>query len=159
MKLEIKQNILMEHLNYVIKGISSKNIIPVLNCIKFELTNEGLFLLSTDNDVAIKTFIDKSEIEKIEKCGEIVVSGRYIYDIVKKLPNTVINIEEVIDNKIFITTDNSSFNLNCNIASEFPTIDLTETKHPVFINKKVFKNIIRQTSFATSTQESRPILL
>ena len=44
MKLEIKQNILMEHLNYVIKGISSKNIIPVLNCIKFELTNEGLFL-------------------------------------------------------------------------------------------------------------------
>lgn len=158
MKLEIKQNILMEHLNYVIKGISSKNIIPVLNCIKFELTNEGLFLLSTDNDVAIKTFIDKSEIEKIEKCGEIVVSGRYIYDIVKKLPNTVINIEEVIDNKIFITTDNSSFNLNCNIASEFPTIDLTETKHPVFINKKVFKNIIRQTSFATSTQESRPIL-
>ena len=158
MKLEIKQNILMEHLNYVIKGISSKNIIPVLNCIKFELTNEGLFLLSTDNDVAIKTFIDKSEIEKIEKCGEIVVSGRYIYDIVKKLPNTVINIEEVIDNKIFITTDNSSFNLNCNIASEFPTIDLTEIKHPVFINKKVFKNIIRQTSFATSTQESRPIL-
>ena len=40
MKFEIKQNILIEHLNYVIKGISNKNIIPVLNCIKFELTNE-----------------------------------------------------------------------------------------------------------------------
>ena len=47
MKLSIKQKVLMEHLNYVIRGISSKNLIPILNCIKFELTNEGLYLLST----------------------------------------------------------------------------------------------------------------
>ena len=33
MKLKIKQNILMEHLNYVIKGISSKNLIPILQYI------------------------------------------------------------------------------------------------------------------------------
>ena len=57
MKLEIKKDILMEQLNNSIKGISNKNIIPVLNCIKFELTNEGLYLLSTDNDIAIKLFI------------------------------------------------------------------------------------------------------
>ena len=31
----------MEHLNYVIKGISSKNLIPILNCIKFELNETG----------------------------------------------------------------------------------------------------------------------
>ncbi len=59
MKLKIKQNILMEHLNYVIKGISSKNLIPILNCIKFELTEDGLYLMSTDNEIAIKTFIEK----------------------------------------------------------------------------------------------------
>lgn len=158
MKLEIKQNILLEHLNYAIKGISNKNIIPVLNCIKFELTEEGLYLTSTDNDIAIQTFIEAKNIEKIEKCGIIVVSGRFIYDIIKKLPNTIINIEEVIDNKIYITTQNSSFNLNCNEPDEFPNLDLSDTKNPVYINKKVFKNIIRQTSFAVSTQESRPIL-
>ena len=158
MKLEIKQNILMEHLNYVIKGISSKNIIPILNCIKFELTNEGLYLISTDNDIAIKAFVPSNEIENIEKCGDIVVSGRYIYDIIKKLPNTIITIEEVVDNKIYINTINSSFHLNCNNADEFPTIDLSVTNTPIYINKKIFKNIIRQTSFAASQQESRPIL-
>ena len=93
MKIKIKQNILMEHLNYAIKGISNKNLIPILNCIKFELTSEGLYLLSTDNDISIKTFIDKKDIEEIEELGNIVVSGRYIYDIVKKLPNDIINIE------------------------------------------------------------------
>ncbi len=158
MKLEIKQGILFEHLNYVIKGISSKNLRPILNCIKFELTEDGLYLMSTDNEIAIKTFIDKKDIEKKENCGEIVVSGRYIYDIVKKLPDEVINIEEVIDSKIFITTPNSSFNLNCSNPNEFPDLELEYLKAPIVLNQKVFKTIINQTAFATSTGESRPVL-
>ncbi len=158
MKIEIKQNILLEHLNYVIRGISNKNIIPILNCIKFDLTNEGLYLMSTDNEIAIQSFIEASKIENIDKCGTVVVSGRYIYDIVRKLPNEIITIEEVVDNKIFITTTNSSFNLNCNNAEEFPVLDLSESKDPIAIDKNIFKNIIKQTSFATSMQESRPVL-
>ena len=158
MKIKIKQNILMEHLNYAIKGISNKNLIPILNCIKFELTNEGLYLLSTDNDISIKTFIDKKDIEEIEELGNIVVSGRYIYDIVKKLPNDIINIEEVMDSKIYIYTKNSSFNLNCNSVGDFPDLELEESKYPITLDKKVLKNIINQTIFATSTQESRPVL-
>ena len=97
MKLSIKQKVLMEHLNYVIRGISSKNLIPILNCIKFELSSEGLYLLSTDNELAIKSFIPASEIDNIEVQGEILISGRYIYDIVRKLKDEVINIEEIID--------------------------------------------------------------
>lgn len=158
MKLEIKQNILMEHLNYVIKGISSKNIIPVLNCIKFELTNEGLYLMSTDNDIAIKTFIPKEMIDAIDTYGTILVSGRYIYEIIRKLSGETIKIEEVIDNKIDITTSNSNFSLNCNDAMEFPTLDLQDSENPLHLSKSMFKNIIRQTTFASSTQESRPAL-
>ena len=158
MKLSIKQKVLMEHLNYVIRGISSKNLIPILNCIKFELTNEGLYLLSTDNEIAIKTFIKKEDIENIDRCGDILVSGKFIYDIVRKLPNSTINIEEVVDNKIIITTSTSEFTLNCNNPSDFPNIDLEDSKNPIEINKTVLSNIIKQTSFATSTQESRPVL-
>jgi DNA polymerase-3 subunit beta len=158
MKIIIKQNILMEHLNYVIKGISNKNLIPILNCIKFELTNDGLYLMSTDNEIAIKTFISSNKIEQIEKCGSIVVSGKYIYDIIKKLPNELINMEEVVDSKLYIYTDSSSFNLNCNKVEEFPTLELEDNKNPIILNKTSFKNMINQTIFATSTQESRPVL-
>jgi len=158
MKLKIKQNILMEHLNYVIKGISNKNLIPILNCIKFDLTNEGLYLTSTDNEIMINTFIKKENIENIDTLGNIVVSGRYIYDIIRKLPNEIIDIEEVMDSKVYISTVNSSFNLNCNLVSDFPKIDLEESKNPVSLTQKVFRNIINQTIFATSTQESRPVL-
>lgn len=158
MKLKIKQNVLMEHLNYVIKGISSKNLIPILNCIKFELTENGLYLMSTDNEIAIKTFIDRKDIEEVEKLGDIVISGRYMYDIVRKLPGEIIHIEEVVDNKLSISTNHSNFHLNCNNVNEFPNLDLEEHKNPIIMKQRVFKNIINQTSFATSNQESRPVL-
>ena len=54
MKLEINQTVLLEHLNYVIRGISTKNLRPILNCIKFELNEDGLYLMSTDNEISIK---------------------------------------------------------------------------------------------------------
>lgn len=158
MKLKIKQKILMEHLNYAIKGISSKNLIPILNCIKFDLNDDGLYLMSTDNEIAIKTFISKDKIDDIEEKGEIVISGKYIYDIIRKLGNEVINIEEVIDSQILITTPTSSFKLNCNNVSEFPNLDLEFSQNPIVINQQTFRKSINQTIFATSTQESRPVL-
>ena len=86
MKFEIKQDVLIEHLNYVIRGISSKNLRPILNCIKFELTNEGLYLMSTDNEIAIKTFIDKKDIEKIMKEIErLTIKRRFLKNIEKFL--------------------------------------------------------------------------
>lgn len=158
MKLEINQNVLLEHLNYVIKGISTKNLRPILNCIKFELTEDGLYLMSTDNEISIKTFIDKMFIKKIDTLGEIVVSGRYIYDIVRKLPEEIINLEEVIDSKLYITTTNSSFTLNCSNVNEFPDLELEFSSNPIKLNQKVFKTIINQTAYATSASETRPVL-
>ena len=158
MKFKIKQKILLENLNYVIRGISNKNLIPILNCIKFELNEEGLYLLSTDNDLAIKSFIPKSDIEEIEIFGDIVVSGRYIYEIIRKLNNEIINIEEIVDSQLLITTETSSFKLNCNNVNEFPILELDFINNPIKLERKIFKTAINQTIFSTSTQESRPIL-
>lgn len=158
MKLKIKQNKLIENLNYVIRGISQKNLIPILSCIKFDLQADGLYLLSTNNEFAIKTFINKEDIEEIIELGEIVISGRYIYDIVKKLTNEIITIEEIVDSQVLITTKNSSFKLNLTKANEFPNIDLEFTKNPIMLDKNMFKTMINQIIFSTSTQESRPIL-
>ncbi len=158
MNFRIKKEILTKHLNYAIKGISNKNLRPILNCIKFELTNEGLYLLSSDNDIAIKTFIDKSFIEEDYTYGVFVVYGKYIYDIVRKMPDEIINFEEVIDSKLIISTTNSSFTLNCNNAEDFPNLELEEIKNPIILSTKILKNIVSQTSFSASTQESRPVL-
>ena len=69
-----------------------------------------------------------------------------------------INIELLDGIKVLISCGNSEFNLNCMDASEFPNLNLEEKKEPIVLKKEEFKNLISKTSFAVSTQETRPIL-
>ena len=159
MKLKIKKEVLLENLNKVSKAISTKNLIPILSGIKFELENEGLTLTASDNDITIQTFIPLDNEEMvIEKTGSIIVQGKYILDIVRKLPDEFINIEVIDDLKILIYTDNSEFNLNGINKSEYPNIVLEKSKKFICVENKIFKQIINQTAFATSNDESRPVL-
>lgn len=159
MKIKIKKDLLLENLNKVSKAISTKNLIPILSGIKFDLTNKGLTLTASDNDITIQTFIPESEKNmEIEKEGSIIIQGKYILDIVRKLPDEFINIEVIDELKILIYAENSEFNLNGINQKEYPNVSLENSKNFVKINNKVFKTMINQTAFATSTDESRPIL-
>ncbi len=159
MKIKIKKDLLLENLNKVSKAISTKNLIPILSGIKFDLTREGLTLTASDNDITIQTFIpaDNKDME-IEKEGSIIIQGKYVLDIVRKLPDEFINIEVIDELKILIYAENSEFNLNGINQKEYPNVALENSKNFVKINTKLFKTIINQTAFATSTDESRPIL-
>jgi len=158
MKLEIKKELLLEGLNKVSKAISTKNLIPILSGIKFELTNSGLTLTASDNDITIQYFIPNSNEMNIEKEGSIIIQGKYILDIVRKLPDEYINIAVIDELKIIIYTDNSEFNLNGINKNEYPNITLEESKKVVCINNNDFKNIINQTAFASSNDEARAVL-
>ena len=94
MKLTIKKDILLEALNKVSKAISTKNLIPVLAGIKFELSKKKLTLTASDNDITIQTFINCDDDVKVEEEGSIIIQGKYILDIVRKLPDEFINIEQ-----------------------------------------------------------------
>lgn len=158
MKLTIKKDILLENLNNVSKALSTRNIIPVLNGIKFELNNKGLTLTATDADLTIQSFIDKKDINEIEEEGTLIIIGRFLIEIIRKLPDEIIKIEDLDGKKAIITTNNSKYDLNCYDLNDYPNVSLIEDENPIKLNSLVFKEIINQTSFAASTQESRPLL-
>ncbi len=158
MKFTIEKNIIVENLANVVKAISSKNIIPVLNGVKFELEKDGLYLTASDSELTIRSFIPKKEIKSIENTGSIIIQSKFILDIIRKLPSDVINFELMDGLKIRISSDNSQYDLNCLDSKEYPSIKLEEKDNPIIIKGDIFKTIIGQTSFAISTQELRPLL-
>ena len=158
MKFSIEKNIILEGLNNVIRAISTKNVIPVLNGIKFELTSEGLYLTASDSELTIKVLIESKDIKQVTTTGGIVIQSKYILDIVRKMPSDVINFEVIDGLKIKIYTDNNQYNLNCLDINDYPDVKLEENKDPIIIKGDIFKTIINQTSFAISNQELRPIL-
>ena len=158
MKFKINKDVLLENLNNVGRALSNRNIIPIINGILFELSNDGLSLMATDNEITIKTFIDKSKIKEISSTGSVVIYGKFILDIIRKLPNEDIVIEEVDGCKAIISTMTSKYNLNCFDVNEFPNIKLEVGSNPIKLTAGNFKDIVNQTVFATSQQESKPLL-
>ena len=151
-------SLLLESLNNTARAISTKNLIPILTGIKFELKEDGLYLYASDTDVSIRSFISKDKLTSTSELGSIVIGGKYIVEIIRKLPNTDISIEVIDGYKLIVSTDNTEFNLNGINPNEFPNLDLDETKEPIVVNNGIFKDIINQTVFATSQSETRPLL-
>ena len=160
MKFTIKKELLLDSLIKVSKALSTKNLIPVLGGIKFELKRKKLTLTASDNDITIQAVIESNNDEdfKIESEGSIIIQGKYILDIVRKLPDKYINIEVIDELKILIYSDKSEFNLNGISESEYPNINLEESKKKIDINAGILKSIVNQTAFASSNEESKPVL-
>ena len=147
MKFKIKRELLLEALNKVSKAISTKNLIPVLAGIKFDLKKTKLTLTASDNDITIQTSISSSDDFIIEKEGSIIIQGKYILDIVRKLPDEFIDIEVIDDLKILISTENSEYNLNGISEKEYPNISLEESKNKVIVDASTLIDIVNISSF------------
>ena len=161
MKLKIKKNLLMENLNKVSKAISTKNLIPTLAGIKFDLTKEGLLLTASNNDITIQKFI-KLEKKKmtIEKEGVVILQGKDILEIVRVIPDEDINLEVIDDAKVLIYTDDEriKYDLNTINKNDYPNVNFEKSEKYIDIETSDLLDIVRETAFATSNDESRPVL-
>lgn len=161
MKLKIKRELLLDNLNKVSKAISTKNLIPTLSGIKFDLTKEGLTLTASNNDITIQKFIaiEKDNMD-IQKEGIIIIQGKEILDIVRIIKEDEINIEVIDELKVLIYTDDEKIKYDLNVINknEYPNVNLEKSDNCVSISSDELLNIVKETAFATSTDESRPVL-
>ncbi|MBE6148773.1 MAG: DNA polymerase III subunit beta [Firmicutes bacterium] len=158
MRFTIDKSILLEALNNVVKALSQKITIPVLNGIVIEVNSNGLELLASDSELTIKVNIDKKEIKNIEKEGKIVIQSRYILDIIRKMPTDLIYFESIDNNNVKIYSDINEFVLNCYNLSDYPNISIDTSANVINLEASLLRQIINQTSYAMSTQEVRPLL-
>ncbi|WEG15059.1 DNA polymerase III subunit beta [Pullulanibacillus sp. KACC 23026] len=162
MKFTIDREKLVENVNHVMKAISSRTTISILTGIKISASPDGITLTGSDSDISIKAFIPVEEndqwIAQIDKPGSIVLQARFFNDIVKKLPGETVQIE--VDHRFIsrITSGTSEFNLNGVDSEEYPRLPVLEENQTVKIRTALLKHLIRQTVFAVSTSETRPVL-
>ncbi|MFC4619713.1 DNA polymerase III subunit beta [Camelliibacillus cellulosilyticus] len=161
LKLSVSRTRLAETVNHVMKAVSSRTTIPILTGIKIVATSDGLTLTGSDSDVSIQAYIpveeNETEYVNIEKTGSVVLPARYFADIVKKLPEDTVDIE--VDNRLItrLVSGNSEFSLNGLDAQEYPRLPIIRDDMTTPIRIDLLKHVIRQTVFAVSTSETRPI--
>lgn len=162
MEFIIQRDLLIESIQHVMKAISARVTIPILTGIKIEATAEGIKLTGSDSDISIESFIPKEEegIENVEikRHGSIVVQARYFPDIIRKLPLKTVEISTDDHFQVTVKSGGAEFHLNGQDAVEYPQLPIFKPENSFELKNDLLKNLIKQTVFAVSTVETRPIL-
>lgn len=155
MKIICNQKKLSNKISIVQKAISNKTTIELLKGISLKAVNNKLVLTGYDLEIGIESFIDVEVIQE----GEVVVNAKLFGDIIRKLPEEFINIETDDENNININCGNSNFKIKGESAKEYPKLPKIEDRCSIEIEQDVLRQMIKETVFATSQDQTKPILM
>lgn len=162
MKFTIQKKHLINSIQQVSNAISSRTVIPILTGIKLEVTEGKLILTGSNSDITIQSHIlqkieDEDIITNITP-GSIVLPVPHFPEIIKKLPEDIVEITVEENYKTIIKSGKAVFNLNGQSTEEYPHVLMDQNDNAINIKVSDLKTLIRQTVFAVSTMETRPIL-
>lgn len=157
MKFKIDRDLFLSNLNNVSKAISTKPQSPIYTGIKLEVRNDSIVLTANNQEFMIQSKIENSELFTISSEGTVVLPGRYLVEIIKKCDAKEITITTFEQNMVKILSNKSSFTLNTFDKSDFAYHPFIESRSFFYLDGLNLKQIIKKTSFATSSSESKVI--
>lgn len=154
MKFSCNQQLLNKALSTVSKAITSRTTIPILKDIYLEAKEDKVLLRASDLNLSIETEI----ICDVESTGSVAIPSKLFIEIVRKLPNQHITLEN-LNGQVSLKTLTSEFNLTSHNPDDFPSFNTVESLDKrLLLDREVLKNMIRRTNFSASVDESRPNL-
>jgi DNA polymerase III subunit beta len=154
MRFTISREKLQEGLGAVAASIPAKTTLPVLANILVETTDRGIRLSGTDLDIAVSTEVTAD----VEATGAITIPAKKLSEIARELPPAPVKIGAVGEQRITLECGRSRFKLLGLPRDEFPTFPSVRFQESWRVRSGDLQKLIAHTSFAVSTEESRPIL-
>lgn len=161
MEFKINNDYFNKAISDVSKAVTSKTPNPILTGIKMVAKANSLTLIGSNSDIVIEREIPKASeglnMLEVYKTGSVVISAKYLSEIIKKLPNDIyIKVNE--NQLVTIQSEEIITRLNGLNATEYPTLPEFKLSNKISIASNVLLNIIKQTVFAASKSETRPVL-
>lgn len=153
MKMICSQENLLEGINIVQKAVSTKTTLPILEGILLE-AGEKLKMTGNDLEIGIECYVEADVREK----GSIVLNAKMFGDIIRRLPESEVLMEVKENNSVVIECESSLFEIKGVPAEGFPALPAVEKQNGIQISQKIIKDMVKQTIFAVSADENRPIL-
>lgn len=154
MKATINQQKIAKALNIVTKAINNNNTLPILNNILVETTEQGLKFSATNLEIAISYTSTGSITEQ----GSITIPAKLITSYVSLLHNTDLELSSDEKLNLHIQSDTSKTEIKGLQPEDYPSIPKIEEQDQFKIKIKDLLQAINQTVFASSINNTRPIL-
>ncbi len=155
MRIQCTQGHLLRGVQTVGRAISPRASMPILGNMLLETTKDGVKVAATDLELGIESHVPG----KIIEGGAVTLPARILTDIVSNLPEASVEIAVAEgDAKATITSESVTFEILGLPATDFPLLPSGDGDVLVKVDAGLFRTMIRQTSFAVSTDETRPFL-
>lgn len=156
MKLSFEKDNLLSGINIVLKAVPSKTTMPILECILIDASSNEIKLTGNDMELGIETKVEGTILEK----GKIALDAKLFSDIIRKLSgeDSAITIESDEKLNTVITCDKSVFKIQGKDGDEFSYIPHIERDHYICLSQFTLKEIIRQTIFSISPNDSNKMM-
>ena len=153
MKFSLPKSKLAGCLQSVMQVVPSKSTLPILTNVLIEALENKLKISATDLDMSITGTVTCD----VAKKGSAALPARILFDIVRELPEGDITIES-INSRVEVKIANGSYKIASVSPEDFPKLPAVNTKKEIRVSSADLAGMIRKTTFACSTDETRPAL-
>lgn len=155
MKFEIQQEDLQKALDVVANVVPAKTTLPILTCLLMEVSENQLVLSATNLDLSITTKTSKIE---VKEAGKLAIPAVKFIPFVRSLRSGTVKISQKGE-QISLVSGKSRLIENTMKVDEFPKLKELEEKNGLEIEADLLIDMINETSYSVSRDETRPALM
>jgi DNA polymerase-3 subunit beta len=154
MNLTITKDQILTGLQAVQNVVSTRTTLPILSNVLLRAEGDHVEFTATDLDVTVACKVEA----KVIKPGASTIPVKKLFGIVRELGGTEIEIEVDEKNITTIRSGSSFYKIHGLNADEFPPLPKFKDDKKVVLLQETVKAMVKKTSFAVSTDESRYVL-
>lgn len=154
MKLKVSKDVILDGIQRIQSIVGLRTTLPILQNILFKAEKEKLWLSATDLEVSVRTAVGAD----VGKAGATTLPARRIFSIFKELPAGDIELEVDDKDVATIRCGTSYFKIIGISEEEFPPLPRFDGGRTYNVGQGPFKEMLKNTSYAASRDESRYIL-
>ena len=161
LNFSINKHFFLQALTITKRAISHKNAIPILSTVKIDVTAEGITLIGSNGQISIEHFISVKQEDAgllVNEPGGILLEASFFINVVSSLPDVTLDFREIEQKQVVLVSGKSEITLKGKDVDQYPRIQDVPATNPLVLQTSLLKEMIHQTAFAASLQESRPIL-
>lgn len=151
MKFEIQKSDLLRLLQRTQNVIEKRNTMPILANALFVAKDDKVCVFATDLEVSVR---DEAKAE-IMAPGSVAVSAKSLFDLVKELNDSTVQVVRKNNNWLEIKNQKAVFNIVGTSAEDFPAFPKYETTDFFKVEGKVLHDMIEKTIYSVSNDDTR----
>ena len=149
MRFVCERSLLLEILVNASRNVAQRSNILALEGVHIRVVGSKAYFECFNMEFGMKASTDVSEAED----GAIVIPARIFTDIVKKLPDSLVNVESV-GTIVSIKCLDCSFDIPSIPSEDFPKLPCVEDEEPIVLSSDLLKCMIQQTIFALDDSQN-----